>query len=258
MQKLGLVIPAYNEERRIGKTLEAYSAFLEEKRAEKKIAYELLIVINNTKDRTEEVVKRYQKHNKRITCINLKEAGKGNAVIQGFKVLLKKDFSLLGFVDADMATAPEQFWALVTHMGNADATIASRYEKGSVIIPRPSTARLFAKRLFNTWTRFFLFLPYRDTQCGAKLFTKKALESILPHITMSKWAFDVEMLYLLAKKGFYVRPIPTIWKDQAYATINFWQAGPGMALGVLRLRIIHSPFQRFITLYDRLIRCIPH
>ena len=88
-------MPAYNEEKRIGKTLEEYSSFFENLRKSKKIDYEILVVINNTKDNTEKVVKSYSKKNKRIIYLNLVRGGKGYAVIEGFKDALKERGILL-------------------------------------------------------------------------------------------------------------------------------------------------------------------
>jgi len=254
---ISIIIPAYNEEKRIGKTLDKYSKYFEIQRRQKKIDYGILVVINNIMDRTEEIVKSAQKKNKRITYLNLKLGGKGFAVIEGFKEALKGGYDLIGFVDADMATSPEEYWKLIENMGKYDGIIADRYMKDSKIFPHPTMQRLFARKLFNFIIRSFLLMPLSDTQCGAKIFKREILEKIIPLLTMSQWAFDVELLYTLRKKDFRIRSFPTIWIDKEYSTINFWQAGPWMALGVIRLRILNSPFKRFIRVYDKLIGFIP-
>ena len=107
--KICIVIPAYNEEKRIGKTLEEYGAFFTNLK-NKDFQYQILVVINNTKDKTEEVVKNISKKYKEINYLNLKPGGKGFAIIEGFKWAIKKDFDLIGFVDADIATGPEAFF----------------------------------------------------------------------------------------------------------------------------------------------------
>lgn len=257
MRTVSIVVPAYNEEKRISPMLEEYSKYFEEKRKNGEIEYELLVVINNTTDRTEEIVRAYQRMNKRIAYINLKPGGKGFATIQGFKEALRGRWDLIGFVDADMSTLPKDFYDLIENIGSFGGIIASRYMAGAIIDPKPTRARLFAKGLFNAFTRALLFLPYRDTQCGAKLFKREAVERLIPRLTMSRWAFDVELLYNLGALGFRVREFPTIWSDKAYATINFWQAGPWMALAIIRLRILNSPFRRFVKVYDKFLRFVP-
>src|SRR3989338_2251080 len=252
--KVSIIIPAYNEEKRIGKTLEEYLKYFDKLVNEGKLDYEILVVINNTTDRTEEIVSRFAWKNKRLKYLNLKPGGKGFAVIGGFKDALKRDNDLIGFVDADMATYPEEYYKLIKNIGRCGGVIASRYLKGSVIKPLPSFQRLIAKWMFNTLTRAILFLPYRDTQCGAKIFKRQSVEKILPKLTMSQWAFDVELLYLFKKENLKINEAATEWYDKEYSKINFWKAGPRMALGVARLRLINSPFRIIIFLYDSFLR----
>ncbi len=257
MLKIAIIMPAYNEERRIGKTLESYGNYFNRLVKNKVLDYELLVVINNTKDRTEEIVRGYMKKNPCVRYLNFKRKGKGFAVIEGFKEALKRDNELIGFVDADMATSPEEYHRLINGIKEYDGAIADRYMKGSIVIPKPSYKRLAAKKLFNFVIRSFLLVPFGDTQCGAKLFRRRALEETLPHLSMSGWAFDADLIYSMKKSGFRIRAVPTIWIDKEYSTINFWQAGPWMAIAVIRLRILNSPFRRFVRIYDKFIGFIP-
>ncbi len=257
MKTLGLVIPAHNEERRIGPTLEEYGLFFDKLASQKILDCKIYVVINNTIDKTEQIVKKYSNKYKRISYVDLLHGGKGYAIIEGFKHFIKGNFDLIGFVDADMATSPEEFYKLVLASKNADGAIADRYLPASKIRPKPSLSRLFAKRLFNFLIRTLLFLPFGDTQCGAKVFKKKPLQSVMKNLSMSQWAFDVELLYHIYKKEFDIRVVPTVWTDKEYSTINFWRAGPWMALGVLRLRILNSPFRIFLKIYDKFIGFIP-
>jgi hypothetical protein len=73
---------------------------------------------------------------------------------------------------------------------------------------------------------------------------------------MSRWAFDVDLLYSIRKKGCRILEYPTKWYDIEYAKINFWQAGPWMALGVVRLRLINSPINSFLRIYDKILQHI--
>ena len=251
MGNISLIIPAYNEEKRIGKTLERYSKYFNKLKEEKKLNYEIIVVINNTTDRTENIVEEYERTNPNIKHLNFKKGGKGFAVIEGFKYFLQRNNDLIGFVDADMATLPEDFYDLVKNIGEYDGIIASRYIEGSIIKPKPTIERLIAKRMFNLLVRSILFLPYRDTQCGCKLFKRESIENILPFLSMSHWAFDVDLLYTMKKAGFKIKEFPTTWSDKEYSKINFWKAGPGMALGVIRIRILNSVFRDLIRVYNR-------
>ncbi len=257
MHRTSIIIPAYNEEKRIGKTLEAYSNFFENRRKEGKIDYEIIVSINNTTDRTKEIVISYNKRNKRIRYIDLKIGGKGYAVIEAFKDSLKREHQTLGFVDADMATSPEEYWKMLVSLDrhpNFGGVIASRYVKGAKIIPKPSIRRKIAKWMFNAVVRAILLMSYRDTQCGCKIFRRGAIQRVLPLLTMSNWAFDVELLYSAKKKKIQIKEIPTSWTNRDYSTINFWQAGPWMVLGVIRLRLLNSPFKNIMRIYDKIMR----
>src|SRR3989344_8183585 len=109
--KISIIIPAYNEEKRIGRTLEEYLKFFSIKKKQEKIRnFEILVVINNTKDRTEEIVKEKQKKCMELRYLNFKQGGKGFAITEGFKDALKRDNKLIGFVDADMSTSPEEYF----------------------------------------------------------------------------------------------------------------------------------------------------
>lgn len=244
--KTAIVIPAHNEENRIGKTLESYLNYFRQEDVT------LIIVLNACKDNTKLEVSKVK--SKKIKILEFERGGKGFAVIEGFKYCLKNDFEAIGFVDADLATTPEEYEKLREMLRECDGVIANRYDANSVIRPKNSLRRLIAKRLFNFVVRSILLLPYRDTQCGAKIFKREVVENIIPEFSMSHWGFDVEMLYLAHKKGFIVREIPTVWINREGSKINFWSAGPMMVLGVIRLRIMHSPIKRFVELYDFIVR----
>lgn len=255
--RVSIIIPAYNEEKRIGRTLESYSYYFESLRKEKSLDYEILVVINNTSDNTEKIVISHKKLNSRIRYLNLKRGGKGYAIIEGFKDSLKRPNDLIGFVDADLATKPDAFYSLIKNIGNSGGVIASRYMSKSVVSPKNTLPRILASRVFNSLIRALFLMPYRDTQCGAKLFSRNAIKSISNFMGMTKWAFDVELIYRVRHLGFKVREIPTVWSDRNYSTINFWQSGPFMALAIIRLRILASPLRRFIRVYDKFIGFIP-
>lgn len=243
MEKVCIIIPAHNEERRIEKTLQTYSSYFKKL---KSIDYEILVVINATNDNTEKIVNKIKKTDKKIKSINLKKGGKGYAVKEGFKEAIKTDSTIIGFVDADMATPPSAYYTLIQNVNGYDGAIAGRYTKGSKVNPKPIFRRVFVSRVYNFWIRSLFFFPYKDTQCGAKVFKKEAIEKVLPHLNMSKWAFDIDILYNMKKLGFKVIESPTVWSDKEYSKINFMKSGPWMALAVLRLRMINSPFRRVL------------
>jgi glycosyltransferase involved in cell wall biosynthesis len=249
MEKISIIIPAYNEEKRIGKTLENYSSFFKNLR-DRDFDYEILVVINNTCDKTEEIVKNFQKKDKNISYLNFKQGGKGFAVLEGFKEALKKEKDYVGFVDADMATPPESFYKLFKNIKGCDGVIANRYHKKSKI--QTSKKRRVTSRGFNFVVRSLMVIPFKDTQCGAKLFTKRAILEILEDKNETQWAFDVNLLHNLYKKGYKIKSVPTIWKDVEGSKLNLTRVPLKMFSSVVRLRLRKSPFRFMVRAYDLL------
>ncbi len=254
--KVSIVVPAYNEEDRIGKMLDSYCNFFESLRKEKKIDYEILVVINGTTDNTEEVVRKFKKQNKRISYLVLKIGAKGLAVMQGFKLATSGDSNLIGFVDADLATGPESFYDLIRNIGNADGIVANRYLPGSKLIPKMTFRRIVVAKVFNLIVRTLLLMPYTDTQCGAKLFNRKAAEFSYKNVKMSQLAFDVELLFILNKAGFRIKEISTVWTDMDGSKLNIKKASIQMLLAVLQLRILYSPFRKVLKPIEPLVNLI--
>lgn len=250
MEKLTLIIPAYNEENRIGKTLESYGYFFGELKKQKIIDYKIIVVINNTKDNTLGVVKNFQRNNSEVDYLDLERGGKGFAVIEGFKEALKSDSNFIGFVDADMATPPESFYELFKHINGVDGVIASRAHPKSVI--DSTKKRRITSRGFNFIVRSFMHVPFKDTQCGAKLFTKKAVAEILSWENDARWAFDVNLLYNLHKRNYKIKEIPTIWKDVEGSKLNLTKVPMKMFGSIVRLRLVKSPFNFVVRGYDLL------
>jgi glycosyltransferase involved in cell wall biosynthesis len=253
MEKVIIIMPAYNEELRIARTLEAYGSFFSKMKRDNKIEASILIVINNTQDKTEEIVKEYRKKFRIISYLNFKQGGKGFAITEGFKEALKKDVDLIGFVDADMATSPEAFFDLLTNIKGKDGIIASRYVSGAKVSPKQTWQRILVSRVFNFLIRILFSMNYRDTQCGAKIFRKSAIVKVLPSLGMTQWAYDVDLLYQMKRNKIRVIEYPTTWSDKNYSKINIKKASTNMILGVVRLRLFYSPFKRIIKLYDKII-----
>lgn len=238
--KLSIVIPAYNEEKRLNKEriLDNYVSYFSKIY---KNDFEIIVILNGCKDDTLFVVKQAAKKFKQIKYLDIKEAiGKGGAVIEGFRIA-KSD--LIGFVDADQSTKADAFYDLVKKINGFDCIIASRYMKGSVVNPSQPFFRRIPSIVFNLIVRVFFCLNFKDTQCGAKLAKKDALKSILNDLSVKKWAFDIDLLYCLKKKGFMVVEIPTVWSERIGSKLTF-KTPYEMFISILKLRWNHLPFGR--------------
>jgi glycosyltransferase involved in cell wall biosynthesis len=254
--RISIIIPAYNEEKRIPKTLEEYYKFFKNLKKEKKLDFEILVVINCSTDKTEQVVKAYCKRDKEIRCMCLKEKGKGLAVIEGFKDALKRENDLIGFVDADMSTSPEAFYDLIKNIGDYQGIIASRYVNGAIVYPKPSLSRSIASRMFNFIVRVLFLIKYRDTQCGAKILKKYAVEKIIPYMGITSWAFDVDLLYQAKKLKLPIIEYPTNWKDKENSKLNLKKTSVQMFMAVVQLRVKKSRFRRLLGPFKKPIKLL--
>lgn len=244
---LSIIIPAHNEEKRFqeNKTLETYGDFF------KKIkGVEIIIVLNACTDNTIAVVKKAEKKYKFMRHIDLKIPSKGYAVMQGFK---NAKGDVVGFVDADMSTLPDAFYELYKNLGNYDGIIASRWIKGAKA--DRGLSRLIRSKGFNVLARLLFLFPYKDTQCGAKIFKKQAIDKIFEQVEITRWSFDVFLLYQMKRNKFRVKEYPTTWVDKEGGGIEGIKKGIKtsfqMATGLIRLRLLYSPFKFIVRLYDK-------
>lgn len=248
---ISIVIPAHNEEKRIATTLEFYGIYFKRLKEKKCLDFEIIVVINNTQDKTPEIVKEYQKYYPEIRILNFKQGGKGFAVKEGFKDALKRNAEYIGFVDADMATLPEVFYDLYRNIDTYDGIIPIRWDKRSKATPHTLFRTIFSIG-FNTIVRILFFFPFKDTQCGAKLFRRNVIENIVEDLGRSEWSFDIDLLFFAIRSGAKIKSIPTTWIDREGSHINLKRTPLGMFLSVVRLRLLYSPFKDFIKFYDKM------
>lgn len=245
--KLSIIIPAHNEEQRLPPVLKAYAEFFTRKYGDQ---VELILVPNGCDDRTAQVAEVLRESFPIIRILSDPgRVGKGGAVMLGARYATG---DLIGFVDADGATSPEAFDDLVENIGSAGCIIASRWMKDSIVEPKQPVSRRIASRIFNTMVNIMFGFRVSDTQCGAKLFRKKAMDEILPQLGITRWAFDVDMLFHVRMFGYDIIEIPTVWRDAAGSKIRVVKASCDMTLALIRLRLVYSPFKWVVTFYNHL------
>ena len=250
MEKVGIVIPAHNEGKRINNILTAYLAYFSGLKKEGILDFEIVVVLNACSDNTLDVVEEFKY--RELFVLNLEQGGKGLAITEGFKSLLKRDVDLIGFVDADGATPPEAFYDLIRRINGYDGVIADRWHRKS-IVAKQTVFRRFISRGYNFIVRSLFLLPYRDTQCGAKIFRREVLERNIHKIVSSQWNFDVAILFCLRKESnAKIKAIPTTWIDKDSSKVNIRKTPITMFASSIRLRLIHSPFKFLIRLYRKL------
>jgi glycosyltransferase involved in cell wall biosynthesis len=199
---LDLIIPAHNEAHRIGPTLEVFRRDLSHP------DMRFIVALDNCEDATPEIVARHAREDPRVEIQVFPKLGKGGVIRQAFH---RCRADLVAFVDADGSTAPEQLAQLVDAVQDADGAIASRRLPSSSVHGSRAVGRVAASILFAWLVRHLFELPYRDTQCGAKLIRREALELLLPLVTTSGYLFDVDLLLQAAGQGYRIVEVPTVW-----------------------------------------------
>ena len=242
-QSLLLLIPAYNEEQRIEPMLRDYAEYF---RREYHGPFRIYVVLNGCVDDTIGVVRRVAKEFPEINWIEFPgRIGKGGALIEGLKLAGQAD--LIGYVDADGATAPKDFHDLVKRIREAHCVIASRWLPGAVLHQSQSGERRFASRLFHTAVQLFFWMNIADTQCGAKVLRREAVERIHSSLRLADLAFDINLLYSLKAADFTILEIPTVWTDKAGSKVSFnAKTSLNMLLSIVRLRLLYSPLYKYL------------
>jgi len=213
--KLSIVIPAYNEEKRILPTLQEYYSLFRKLGRD----FEIIVIPNNCDDKTFEIVRAFAKGKPEVSSFVIeKYSGKGGAVLKGFE-LAKGDF--IGFTDADGSTNAGEFLRLFENLLPADGIIGSRRMKGSKICPKRLRLKNFNSAFFNLLERIFVGLNFKDTQCGGKIFSKKLSQLFLKKGTERGWIFDLDFLYLANKNGFSIKEFPILWKESDGTKLTF-------------------------------------
>lgn len=229
--KLSIIIPAYNEEKRILKTLEEYNNFFKNLL---KNNFEIIVIPNNCNDNTLKIVQDFAKKNSHLRIFNISGySGKGGAVMKGFE-LAKGDF--IGFTDADNSTNPENFFKLYKNIKKFDGIIASRRIKGAIISPKRKLSQELSSLMFNKIVNLLFNLKYYDTQCGAKLFTKKTTRLLIKNYRENGWIFDVDLLVICRKNNKKILEYPIQWKDNEGSKLTFLD-GIKSVIGVFKYKL---------------------
>lgn len=231
-----LLIPAYNEEHRIEPVLRDYAQYFQKQFDGK---FQLVVVLNGCRDNTRGVVERVALDFPSISALEFAAPiGKGGALIEGLKLAPLADF--IGYVDADGATPPQAFHELVRHLGEADCVIASRWLPGAVLHVEQSSRRQFASRVFHLIVELLFRMHIKDTQCGAKVLTRQAVERIHSNLRIADMAFDINLLYSLKRAGFRILEVPTEWTDKIGSKVTLFRTSLTMFLSALRIKLIYS------------------
>ncbi len=225
---LSIIIPAYNEEKRIGKSLNRIQEYL----TKKKINYEIIIVDDGSKDDTIKVIDKF-KGNIRLLKNEI-NSGKGFSVKKG---IMSAQYGLILFTDADLATPIEELDQMKKSINEGyDIVIASRNMPESNIFVKPPSYKQLLGKTFPLFVRFLLFHEIRDTQCGFKLFKKKVARRISKLQRIYGFCFDVELLFIAKKFGYKIKEVPVKWVDQKGSKISPLKDAFKMLIDLIKIK----------------------
>lgn len=212
---LSIIIPAYNEENRIGATLED----INQKLKDKNFNYEILVVNDGSKDRTAQVVEELSSKIKNLKLIDKKENhGKGYCVKQG---MLEAKGKYRLFMDADNSTTIDQFNGFLPWFESGyDIVIGSIEVEGAKINEQAGFYRRFLGRFGKILIRLILGLKIYDTQRGFKAFADYTVEPVFRRQTINRWGFDFEILYIANKLGYKIKEVPVIWNNPSESKVK--------------------------------------
>jgi len=218
MATLSVIIPAYNEAVRLGKTLRTVVEYLRENHPDG----ELILVDDGSQDNTSDLARETFKESGQVrtSVISYKSnLGKGRAVRLGL-LAARGDIAL--FSDADLSTPITETPKLIDPIarGECDVTFGSRALKRELIGVRQPWRREQGGRVFNLVVRLATGLPFWDTQCGFKAFRMHVCRPLVESATVDRFGFDVELLYLAFRAGLRLREIPVKWDHNDGSKVN--------------------------------------
>jgi dolichyl-phosphate beta-glucosyltransferase len=228
---LSVVVPAYNEEKRIEQPLERVVAYLRNHFDQ----WEIIYSDDGSKDKTREKLQELQNIYSEIKIVGTPENhGKGSAVRTG---MLAASGDIVLFSDTDFSSPIEEIEKLLPYLQNGyDIAIGSRGLSESNIEVHQAWPREMMGKIFNILLRSLLPIDFMDTQCGFKMFNRKATDLILPRMHLDGFAFDVEMLIIAQVHRLRVAEVPVVWKNVLDSRVHPIRNSLEMIRDVLKLR----------------------
>jgi len=223
--RLSIVIPAYNEEKRIRLTLESLVVRFDS-------SCEILVVSEST-DRTDDIVSEFSNCSAVVKLIaSGRRLGKGGAFKKGVK---NSHGDIVILLDSDLPVPIYDVEKVASYVGEVDVAVASREISGTRILIYPPPARVFAGKAFSRIFNALFKLNVKDTQCGCKAFKKEALEDVLYTVESDGFEFDAELLFKCKEKGYAIKEVPVTWSYRPDSKLNLFKDTLKMGRGVLKL-----------------------
>src|SRR6478736_10530103 len=253
-RSLSIVLPAYNEEERLGPALDELFGYLHRRGdaaregrpgpGELPQTIQVLVVDDGSTDRTADLVRaRPEAVAGELELLTVPHGGKGAAVRAG---MVAANGEIVIFTDADMATPPDEIPLLVDALDTVDAAYGSRIQPdgSDMRASQPAWRRALGKA-FHTLASLWVVGPVQDTQCGFKGFRRDVARDVFARQQVTSIVFDVELVYLVRRRGYTFRVVPIRWADRRGSRMH---PGLGLAIRVawdlFRIPVIHRDVKR--------------
>ncbi len=227
---LSIVIPAYNEERRLPETLRRIRAYVEARTA----SAEVIVVDDGSSDRTAAFVEEHRPSFLGLRLVsNGRNRGKGYSVRHG---MLEARGRVVLFTDADLSAPIEEADKLLAALATHDVAIGSRGLDRSLIEVHQSALREFAGMAYNLVVRLLTGLPFKDTQCGFKAFLRERSRIIFEQQRIERFGFDPEILFLARRHRLRTAEVPVRWAHDSATKVHMLRDSLRMFFELLAIR----------------------
>ena len=222
---LSIIIPAYNEEKRIKATLEEL--------VDKFSKSSEILVVSESSDQTNAIVREFSAEATFVKLVtSAKRLGKGGAFKRGFE---NSQGNIVMLLDSDLPVLVSDVENVISAVGEVDVAVGSREIEGTRIVVYPPLIRVFAGKVFSKLFNLLFSLHVKDTQCGCKAFKRKVLENVLHRVESNGFEFDAELLFRCKKAGYTIKEVPVNWSYKPDSKLNLFKDTISMGKGVLKL-----------------------
>ena len=232
--RLEVVIPVYNEEKDLPRSIATLHDFLQEN-----CGYDWCIVIadNASIDNTPQVSRELAAKHERVRYLRLPHKGRGRALRHAW---LTSEADIVSYMDVDLSTDLSCFMPMIDKLaqGEAEIAIGSRYQKSAQV--QRGFKREFFSRAYIAMIKMFFGCGFSDAQCGFKAATRDAVQTLVPLIENQGWFFDAELLLLAEHYGFPIFEMPVIWNDDPDSRVKLAQTVSEHFIGLMRMRLAFS------------------
>ena len=222
-----VIIPAYNEEKRITTCLTRTLQYC----TEQQWSFEIIVAVDGSIDNTAKIVQNFHSRDNRVKLLSFRSRlGKGRAIINAIRMASNE---YIAYIDADLSADPSELVQLLKYVDNYDIVVGSRLLRGNLPPIKRSIVRSFFLHVYSIVFRMLFRLQIYDSQCGFRILRRHAVSNILPEIDSTGSAFDSELLVIASMLGLRIKEVPISWRDDVGSNIDVIKQTAVLGTGLL-------------------------